>query len=130
MNKVLETALTDLITKSVQGIDAAGKFLLTEIPEVIQQLLMWHGVYNFILFLVGMIFLTTFCIIDFKFFKVCRKEAEKNEDGGAYRVFALVNMFGGFFSSIFLSELLNLQWLKIWIAPKVWLLEYAAALAK
>jgi hypothetical protein len=32
--------------------------------------------------------------------------------------------------AIISAMLINIEWLQIWIAPKVWLLEYAAQLVK
>ena len=44
MEDTLQTAIVDLIGKATSGAETAGKFLLDEIPDVVQQLLMWHGV--------------------------------------------------------------------------------------
>ena len=44
MNEQLQEALAELLGKANNGIDTAGNFLASELPEVIQQLLMWHGV--------------------------------------------------------------------------------------
>jgi len=127
MNEQLQTALTDLINKSLAGVDATKDFLVDEIPDVVQQLLWWHGIYNFILFLFGILyFFSIFSIVLMVYRK--NKEGIKQFDGEEVFFFSL---FGPIFLFIIFLPVLftmNLTWFQIWIAPKVWLLEYATRL--
>lgn len=124
MNESLQDALAVLLNKANSGIDAAGNFLEAEIPVVIQQLLLWHGVYNFICFVIGLVL----CVGIYKFNK---QQCVKNKGESFFpdhpewmlNAFQLILVFP-------LTNLINLEWLQIWIAPKVWLLEYAANLAR
>ena len=43
MASELEKAVTDLLTRVVDGIDGATAFVEAELPEFITQLLLWHG---------------------------------------------------------------------------------------
>ena len=42
MNEQLQTALAALIEKSIKAMEAGADFMAAEIPEVVQQLLLWH----------------------------------------------------------------------------------------
>ena len=132
MNEELQKALGELLNKANDGIDAASGFLAAELPEVIQQLLMWHGVYNFILFIISVIFISvsvtiitkvTLNIDNANHWSVNSKGDDLSVSGGVSIIVSVV--------LILLScAFVNMKWLQIWIAPKVWLLEYAASLTK
>lgn len=125
VKEALENATVALINKTVTGIDTAVNFLSTEIPEVIKQLLMWNFTLHFVWAVCGFILLLaviTHWIIANKSYKLT-----KNSDD----FFApfMVSIFVGIPGIImFMTNML--QSIKIWIAPKVWLIEYAAELAK
>jgi len=110
-------------------LDTATDFLAEETPDVIYQLLLWHGVYNFLLFLVSIFFFTVCSRVIYWAVKgLClydKEPSESQEDN--YFIGLIIAILILIISSIFL---LNLEWLKIWIAPKVWLIEYAADLVK
>ncbi|KKN08860.1 hypothetical protein LCGC14_1052290, partial [marine sediment metagenome] len=53
MKEELQTALAELISKTLSGVDAGKEFLTAEIPDVLSQLLMWYGVSNFIESVIG-----------------------------------------------------------------------------
>lgn len=122
MNEELQNELASLIGKVNSGADSAIDFLGAELPDVIQQLLMWYGVYNFILFIMGvLVFVVGYYLVLFKY-----RSAIHNElSGGGEPVWALI-----IFAPSISFTMLNLTWLKIWIAPKIWLIEYAASIAK
>ena len=44
MSDKLENALADAIEKANSGIDAATEFVMSELPEVIQQVITWYTV--------------------------------------------------------------------------------------
>lgn len=136
----LDTALADLIGKALEGADAASAFLVEQTPEVVQQVLLWYGVYNFILFLLGVAILSVSTYVVFKY----TGKGEKIDGSTKYRQTLSHDQFGGvdgdrilgtglvYLFVVILTPILtiNLQWLKIWIAPKLWLIEYAAQLVK
>jgi len=125
MNEQLQQALSDLINRSLTGLDKAGDFLNAEIPAVIQQLLLWHGVYEFIMFLIGVAFIVGVVYGNYRHFKWLRANWEQ-VDGDPVLIFHIFQI--GWIPLI--CYFINLQWLQIWIAPKVWLLEYAAQFVK
>jgi len=126
-NNNVENAVVEIINKAIQGIDSTTDFLLSEIPEVIQQLLMW----NFAKSLIISIVLLLSVVLSLSFgFKLLR--------GDFIKLLPQLHdlRFGiccglAFFAVINFYELLySNDWLMIWLAPKVWLIEYAANLVK
>jgi len=127
MNETLQKALTELVEKSMEGMDSTVNFLQAEIPEVLKQLLMWHGVSNFIYFMIGIFMAICLIILDVI---IIRKGIKDRWDDELWMIAAIggttLNVIIATISSIFI----NMQWLQIWIAPKVWLIEYASKLIK
>ena len=129
MNEQLQKALSDLINKGISGIDATKDFLVSELPDVIQQLLIWHGVRNLIMCVIGLSILITGSILFYKvlikkYGKAMWKEFDNGMEPLGIFIYALLTLPVLIPSCI----LINLEWLQIWIAPKVWLIEYAGKL--
>lgn len=129
----LNLALTDLITSTVTGAGEAKDFLVAEIPDVAQQALLYYGVYNFILFLLSLVFIW----ISIKFIKIVyvdKLEWAWNQDGYSKGELNLLgfsaSVIVGISMLILVPLSMNLQWLKIWLAPKLWLIEYTASIVK
>lgn len=134
MNEQLQTALADLITKSIRAIESGGEFLSGQIPDVINQLLLWDMVYYFILFLIGVgICLATvvFNLKQYRYWKwVYRLREGTYQDGLGDHPEIILNLIQLLIIPILLTCTLNLNWLKIWLAPKVYLIEYAKTFIK
>lgn len=128
MKEQLQQAVQKLIDKGVSGIESGVDFLQQEIPDYVMQLLMWHGVYNFILMAISIFGLLLWVVIEVKLFKKLETMDLSEQDwifghgmlGSIVRIVPFVIVCAN----------MNLEWLKIWIAPKVWLVEYAASLVK
>lgn len=152
MNEQLQQALTAILNKTMSGVDAGVNFLSAEIPDVIHQLLMWEMAQAGIgLFLILLVF-TASVFATKKGLKVLARYNEGtdlylnnhgNDDekrGKAIRAeadrkmpLAIISFIICAISSVLLvivgtSSLMTL--VKIWIAPKIYLIEYAASLAK
>ena len=132
MNEELQKALVELLSKANSGIDAASGFLVAELPEVIQQLLMWHGIYNFIMMMVAVACISIASTLYVKVIKNLNNKdhwatnstaTDFSPSGGLSLILSIVLIIVFFFC-------MNIEWLQIWIAPKLWLLEYAAQLTK
>jgi len=133
MNEQLQGALTSLINKSLDGLDTATDILTAELPEVIAQLLLWYGVSSFIYSVIGL------CLMAFSIwiaketssrFKKAEKGSYLKDYDEGINVGVVINGFVSVGVSMVGIIMFNLTWLKIWIAPKIWLIEYAASLAK
>lgn len=152
MNEQMQEALTEIIKKASGGIDASMSFLSREIPDVVQQLLLWNVVKSGFLFAIGLMLLCAAVVLwraKIGMSKSEAREAYKNGEPwtrfggygsvtsieydaimalpeyGKNRIPAAALMILGL---IWLTS--NLGWLQIILAPKIWLIEYAASLAK
>lgn len=140
MNEQLQSALIEILNRTVEGIDSGVAFMMSELPDVIEQLLMWHMLKGVILTALGFIliiplflFLRLLSKQDIKgakedSFWVCHYHSYSNSlGGGATAVLislSLVSLCGLAIS--FLNFMTPIQ---ILVAPKIWLIEYAAKLA-
>ena len=130
MNEQLQLAVSTLIQTSLNAIDKGTTFLSNQIPEVIQQLLLWKAVASFIefssgIFIIGGIF--AWLIYQYKYWTTTVTttwgDTKKRilDDTGP---FILLNLFL-IIPLLYGSSCINLIWLQIWIAPKLYLIEYA-----
>lgn len=132
----IQNTLENALISSIEGIKKTGTELVDALyqqaPEVIEQLLLWHGVESFILFLASLLILS----VPFIFYKLAvaaykKFNVQEMHDEAFYWVPTIIIGFMSILVSILLfTELMNLKWLKIWLAPKVYLLEYLATLVK
>ena len=127
MNEQLQQALATILDKTMNGIDASVEFMQAELPDVIQQLLVWYAAKSAMFSVLGVVILFVLIKLDIKAFKLIKEGDD---------IDILVNgwgVYGSFVRLIYIAPLVmisNLDWLQIWIAPKIWLIEYAASLAK
>jgi hypothetical protein len=115
--KLMETAdkaLVELLDVFIKTKD----FAIEQAPDVVQQLLVWKFTISLLCFVIT---LATPAL----FLAVTHYLAKKNNDSSFY----LPNM-----SLVLLIIPVSnghiIDWLQIWLAPKVWLIEYAASLVK
>jgi len=131
MNEQLQSALVLLIEKTLGGIDAASQLLISEMPDVIYQLLLWYGFKSAIMTLAAIIAIPFYIKAEIKAFNVCNDS--KGSDDAVWALFLGYGCVGCVVRIpvlIFLFSSISLEWLQIWMAPKIWLLEYTANLAK
>lgn len=122
MNEQLQKALTDLIQSTLD----AKTFIMAELPDVIHQLLLWEIAKN-------SIFLTLLTIIPMclvitltKLVKLAKVKNEYADAAGDFGDLSAVVMV--FVIPYWVISLYCL--LKVLIAPKIFLIEYAANLVK
>lgn len=128
MNETLQKAVALMIEKAVAGVDTATSFLTAEVPDVIHQLVLWHMAKNAAIVITCLFILSAFA---WALLKMYRWE-KKKEYRGDLPVTEALGVFGGTGSVFSLFHLFDssITLLKLWIAPKVWLLEYAGSLLK
>ncbi|EEW5488926.1 MULTISPECIES: hypothetical protein [Escherichia] len=149
MQEEANKILVDLLKKASDGIDSAIVFSQAQIPDVVHQLLVWNMVDSLIKTLIA---ISTIPLVIWFVKKQCKKvEIGKFDNEGRscdngqpkYKttmiwesdgklsgfVLPLVALFILWFSFI-ISVVANMTWLKIWLAPKLYLIEYAASLIK
>lgn len=129
MDKQLEAKASELLVKmidvTVQSVSDVVEFGKQQIPEVIHQLLMWNALKASIWVVVAVVFSIFLCTV------VNRAKPGLNESESGFGTFVqilgwLIAMVVG--GAVFMINLLQAAY--ILIAPKVWLIEYAAELIK
>lgn len=138
MNEQLQNALVDLLTKVTSGIDNATAFLAWELPDVVQQLLRWKLVEHSLKSIFCLVVIA--CVIWFAtaFIRGVRRGAggEGNffHDGTSYRpvtTHAVFTAMAAGVAALFATAGLashSLYAVQIWLAPKIFLIEYVAYL--
>jgi hypothetical protein len=122
MNEELQTALTTLINKLMEAGGSATDFVVSEAPTVVQQLLLFAFVKSFLFFLLGV----TFILTGFIGGHYHRRWIYSNDTNKqAYSGCDWVVRAAGFIIGFIICTA-NLTWLKVWLAPTVFVLEYAA----
>lgn len=128
MNEQLQKALAELIGKASNGIEASVSFLSSEIPDVISQLLSWYAVKSATLTILGLLMCVTWFFVEKAILSKLKKEDVELFDVAMF--YGLLGCFIRIIPFIALTKMISLDWLQIWIAPKIWLIEYASQLAK
>jgi Na+-transporting NADH:ubiquinone oxidoreductase subunit NqrE len=118
MSDKLESVLVDAIQKTQAGIGEAVDFAITQAPDVIQQLLLWKTIQSLAIFI-------PLVLIALAFLGWIVWAVKKEKDYSEGYAFLTMGFF--VFSALACNQL---TWLKIWIAPKLYLVEYAASLVK
>lgn len=158
LNQALANAINSAVSGSGKLFDASGKliegaaekagtavnasvdFVVAQTPDIVYQYLVWSFIESFIPFLVGMILIVGSIMVPYKTFKKSFEvNAQKNilrKQAGTYEKEWFVDASPLLMANMFIVitlpvgvAYLNILWLKIWLAPKLFLLEKAAELA-
>jgi hypothetical protein len=125
-----EQVLLDMLNKAAE----IGSAAVDEIPLVVQELLTWKFTESLLLFTLSMIFTISWIIISVKIWKYGSRPHEKysgtNRDNWeeAWIGYGFYNFMGLVISVPWVIH--SFDWLKILVAPRLYLLEYAAQLIK
>lgn len=127
MEEQAKIALQGIIEGAIQVKD----FVLDQAPEVIQQLLAWEMVSSLVCMIVGILLLASIPLdvkIGIKAWKNYEKAPYNSMEASFNGVLLACNIVYIIPALVFGIGSMNLTWLQILIAPKVFLLEYAAGL--
>lgn len=126
MNETLQNAVAEILERTINGIDSSVAFMQAELPDVISQLLMWYGVKSAVLTIAGVLILIGMLAADRAAFRHLLENYDTDE------LLLLWGLMGSIARFLYLVPIymINLEWLQIWIAPKIWLMEYAASIVK
>ena len=144
MNEQMQQALTKVIEKANSGVDASIDFLSDQLPDVVHQLLTW-GLLSSIVSCFVCVVIAISCVFaikkTLKSIESAKKSKKTNwayfvyshsDDGtletGSVLAFIFSATAIGVSTMIFIAN--TFESLKILFAPKIWLIEYAATLAK
>lgn len=135
MNDQLQAELS----KFISTLHSGTEFITGQMPDVLSQLLFWHGIKSFIGFSIFIIF-TIACYVLTNILrrnskKWEAKEKERREscnlqfDPVPYVAMWAIPLFlTTIIFFIFITKLLI--WLQIWLTPKAWLVDYITKLAR
>lgn len=130
MNGKLENAMAEILIKAAETAETAAGFVVEQTPEVAQQCLRWNFVaaacsmgIGVLVLMGGIAAIAIACRVERSVCGACG--AWKEEATGAFVVGLIVSVVG--IGMVVSSGATVLQ---IWLAPKVYLIEYAAKLAK
>lgn len=147
MDPDTQAALTEFIGKINNGLDETVAFGQQQSPDIIQQLLMWHFIESLIYFSLCLI-LSAMAIGALVYIWTRKptpilkteirynyKKYEQNfwfDSDGDRNDYSVIGSFIVGTALLFPFAIMfgHLDWLKIWLAPKLYLLEYAADLIK
>ncbi len=115
----------------LESIQSGKEFLLTQAPDVIQQLVTWKRVELSLYVIIGVLCLLSVRRL-FKNFVMSVKSLEDSDTG-----INVAKMIGNLFVIVgvlllgFILTLVNVSdCLKVWFAPKIYLIEYLSSLLK
>ncbi|WP_031524539.1 hypothetical protein [Siccibacter colletis] len=149
MNEQANKILIELLQKAANGIDAAVSFSQAQIPDVVNQLLVWNMVHSLIMTLIAISTIPLILwFVKRQFQKVeigkFSNEGYSWDRGNPKYSPTMVWDSKGELSFLIapgaavlciwavwvIGVVTKMTWLKIWLAPKLYLLEYAASLIK
>ena len=128
----LEAALLSIITNTTQAVGKGIDFLSEQIPDVIHQLLVWEaskaGIIAFCWIVVAGVLIT----ISTKLYKFSKSHVTKStydeRKGFGYFCSIITGILSvGALSGMVVQLLIVVQ---IWLAPKIFLIQYAASLVR
>ena len=151
MNEQLQQALAEILSKTMVSIEAGTTFMQAELPDVIQQLLTWKLASSFLIFIIASI-VFSLCLLKLKRLAPDAFEYQRGsslyynnsgeleaqgrkimQDKAAslpfFFIWATATIITGL---VFIIEGLPAAGvsMKIWLAPKIYLIEYAASVVK
>ena len=132
----IQNTLEKALIKSIDGIEKTGTELIEafyqQAPEVVEQLLMWHGVESLIQCSVAILALAA----PFGYYKIAlyiyhKFEIAKERDQSHFWIPSVtIGIMALGLSWAYFIMNINIKWVKIWLAPKVYLLEYLTEMVK
>jgi len=128
MKEELENTANEALRAIIDNAAAAKDFILAELPEVVQQLLMWKMIESILSMVVSILCCLIAVGVNVWQFKVVKKHWERitSESAEPFLMFNVLQLFW----ILPICLLFSMTWLKILIAPKVYLLEYATHLVR
>lgn len=128
LNKVatsLPEALAKIIDKTLNAVDSGVEFLSNQIPDVIHQLLLYNMVWALMWWAISIIVIVACVTFIVKGVKAC--QADRIDEDLAAGIIIPCAIVIIIFTIVFAN---NWDWMKIWLAPKLYLIEYATQLYK
>lgn len=141
MNEQLAAAVTNLINKAVSTAEAASEFVLAELPDVVQQLLIWKAVESGLSMLL-FVFINAVLVYVWAKYSGVGEKYETAQGRTLHEPTLTHDEYGDWSPHVIITGVctlathavswvaFDLDWLQILVAPKIYLIEYAAQLVK
>jgi hypothetical protein len=146
MNEQLQIELARLVGMLNEGAEKVAEFGAEQIPIVLQQLLLWHWTASFFAFLFGLAMVVVPILMRNAFKRNLKFASDAKRNGDDWAILDGFKTISSFRHDlmVFINGTLpwvcvviglvvalsNFVWLKILLAPNLYLLEYAAGLVK
>ena len=143
MNEQLETQLVEILQSVSTSVGDAKEFMIAELPDVVQQVLSWYTVLSIVENIIAIILLVLIGYMIRNMLVKPKSMSTANviqrlsfmkdnyaENGIDYSPGVLLWAAAAVIMFAVAMSKLNIVFLKILIAPKLWLIEYAATLGK
>lgn len=136
MNETYQQALSEILLSTIGTVKEAKDFVLAELPDVVQQLLMWKMVESifYSVLSLSLVVISVFYwrwVIKSRNADWTRELRNKNEPSDSYMAAVIV---GGIVTALVVAPIVlinfNFDWVQILVAPKIYLIEYVAELVK
>jgi len=127
----LQSAMVETITKATAVAGDAKDFIAKQLPDVIKQLLRWKFAESlFGCFFPILIFVSFLTVASKLWIKMeWNAHGEPKDAANVIRLIcAVASSIGMVISLLAVFFCVNLTWLQIWLAPKVYLIEYAKSM--
>jgi hypothetical protein len=126
MDEQVTNKANEVLLKMLEGIDKGAEFVAAKAPEVVQQLLTWNMVYSAGEFIVSISILVVGILIIKKLIKCIIEDTDIHD----IVMCCIVGLIPLAFWIAAIVSTFNIIWLKILVAPDLFLLEYAATLIR
>lgn len=129
MNDQLQASLAAILGKATDAVMAGVSFLQAELPDVIRQLLLWKLAEATAIGITAGVLLAVWGVVGFRVTKKINNGVDEWDRGWPWAVYGMISILPvGILATAFSKYMLIA--LQIWLAPKIYLIEYAARLAK
>lgn len=134
--KELDKSLAFLIEGTTEKGGKLVDWLYEQAPEIVTQLLVWKGIESLINFILGIILIVVPSLLLIKFIPKLKDSIYKFniKENDKFIIFIILSLIASAIALIPTQisgwSSLNLTWLKIYLAPKVYLLEYVVEVIK
>lgn len=130
MKEELSDTLQDTLLGLINSATQAADFVASEIPEVLEQLLMWKMWEGVAFITLGVIFLTAGGRLMKPTEKGWRGDYKSSNQDEFWGIFGTLGVVFGLGAGIIIVMVNTVTVIQIIVAPKVYLIEYAADLVK
>ena len=126
MNEELKQKANDLLIKLINGLDEGASMVMPELPELLEQLLLWR-MFEHSIDALTLLIIAGGCVwFVFEMFKIKSEGVDEDTLKGIGII--LFGIASAALSAFGFSQLLQVA--KILIAPKLYLIQYAAEVLK